>query len=122
MNKKIATISKEVIDTLKMDIEENIPILIGDANIEHMKINHLEDYNKYGNKISDIINNPTYLARNEGKNSIEYIKRYVLYNEMVLVVVRTSGKGKYFVRTMYVMAKEKIEKYEKYGYFIEIKK
>lgn len=39
---------------------------------------------------------------------------------MVLVVVRASGKKQQFVRTMYVMAEEKIEKYKKYGHFKKI--
>lgn len=30
---------------------------------------------------------------------------------MVLIVVRASGKKQQFVRTMYIMAEEKIEKY-----------
>ena len=39
---------------------------------------------------------------------------------MVLIVVRASGKKQQFVRTMYIMAEEKIEKYKKFGYFKKI--
>ena len=114
MNKQIGKITKKVIDTLNLDIEEDTPIFIGEANIEHIKTRHLEDYKKYGTQISNIIENPTYVARDEKKNSIEYIKKYIINNEMVLVVVRASGKNQQFVRTMYIMAEKKIKKYKKY--------
>lgn len=109
--KKVGKITKEVIEKLNLDIKEDTPIFIGEANIEHIKARHLEDYKKYGNQIPNIISNPTYLARDEKKNSIEYIKKYIINNEMVLIVVRASGKKQQFVRTMYIMAEEKIEKY-----------
>lgn len=37
MNKQIGKITKKVIQTLNLDIEEDTPIYIGDANIEHIK-------------------------------------------------------------------------------------
>lgn len=116
MNKRIGKISQNVINILNLNIEEDTPIFIGEANIEHMQNRHPEDYKKYGKFIPDIIENPTYIARDEKKNSIEYIRKYIINNEMVMVVVRASGKDKYFVRTMYVMAEEKINKYRKFGY------
>ena len=67
--------------------------------------------------IEDIINNPTYLARNEKKKSIEFIKKYVVDNEYVLVAVRVSYKDVYFARTMYVMSDEKVKKYFEHNYF-----
>lgn len=120
MNREVGKINKKVIDVLGLDIKEGTPIFIGEANIEHMKMRHLADYEKYGNQIENILENPTYVARDEKKNSIEYIKKYIINNEMVLVVVRASGKNQQFVRTMYIMADEKIEKYKKYGYFKKI--
>ena len=77
MNKKVGKITKEVIEKLNLDIKEDTPIFIGETNIEHIKARHLEDYKKYGNQIPNIISNPTYLARDEKKNSREYIKKYI---------------------------------------------
>jgi biotin synthase-related radical SAM superfamily protein len=90
MNKKIGIIRKEIINILQLNINENTPIIIGEANIEHIKTNHLEDYKKYGNQIVDILENPTYVARDKRKNSIEFIKKFTLDDEMVLVVVKAS--------------------------------
>ena len=122
MNKEIGKVTKEIIDTLKLKYTEEKPIFIGESNIEHIKNEHPEDFEKYGFDIENIIANPTYLARNEKKQSIEFIKKYRIENEYVLVAVRVSTKGTHFVRTMYVMANEKVKKYFGHNYFKKIEK
>ena len=117
MNKQIGKVSKKVIEILGLEYDEEKPIFIGDSNMEHIEIKHKDDFKKYGANIADIIKNPTYLARNEKKNSIEYIKRYKIDNEYVMVVVRVSKNDVHFVRTMYIMADEKVTKYFKHNYF-----
>lgn len=121
MNYEIGKITKEVIKILNLDYEEEIPIFIGEANIKHMKEKHPIDFEKYGNQIREIIKNPTYLARNEKKQSIEFIKKYRISNEFVLVVVRVSRNNVNFVRTMYVMDEKKVEKYFAHNYFYTYK-
>lgn len=122
MNKEIGKITRNIINMLNLLEKEEKTIFIGDSNIEHMKSEHPKDFEKYGNDIEDILANPTYLARNEKKNSVEFIKEYKIDNDFVLVAVRVSGKGTYFVRTMYVMADEKVERYFKHNYFIKVAK
>ena len=117
MNKQIGKVSKKVIKILNLNYDKEEPIFIGEANIEHMKEGHPEDFKKYGANIKDIIAGPTYLARNEKKKSIEFIKEYKVDNEYVLVAVRVSNNNIHFARTMYVMADEKVEKYFKHNYF-----
>lgn len=117
MNKQIGKVSKRVIELLGLEYEEEKPIFIGEANLNHMKEEHPEDFEKYGADIECIIKNPTYLARNEKKKSIEFIKEYKIDNQFVLVAVRVSNNNVHFARTMYVMADEKVEKYFKHKYF-----
>ena len=117
MNYEIGKITKEVIQILGLNYKEELPIFIGDSNINHIKERHQEDFERYGNKIKDIIKNPTYLARNEKKQSIEFIKRYKVYNDFVLVVVRVSKNNINFVRTMYRMYEKKVKKYFEHNYF-----
>lgn len=117
MNRQIGKISKKIIDILKLGYEKEQPIFIGDANIKHMKEEHPVDFSKYGAEIGDIIRNPTYLARNEKKKSIEFIKEYKIDNEYVLVAVRVSNNNVHFARTMYIMADEKVKKYFEHNYF-----
>ncbi len=100
-----------------LDYQEEQPIFIGNSNFAHMKQQHPEDFKRYGADIENIIKNPTYLARNEKKKSIEFIKEYKIDNDFVLVAVRVSNQNVHFARTMYVMADEKVEKYFKYNYF-----
>ena len=117
MNKQIGKVTKKIIKILGLEYDEEEPIFIGDANLNHMQEKHPEDFAKYVSQLEDIIKNPTYLARNEKKKSIEFIKEYKIDNDFVLVAVRVSNKNVHFVRTMYVMADEKVEKYFKHKYF-----
>lgn len=117
MNKQIGLVSKKIIQILGLNYNKEEPIFIGEANINHMKKQHPEDFEKYGADIEDIIKNPTYLARNEKKNSIEFIKEYKIDNEYVLIAVRISSNDVHFVRTMYVMDNIKVQKYFKHNYF-----
>lgn len=45
--KKVGTVSKEVIEILGLDnVNVDTPIYLGDSNIEHMRLRHLNDYLK----------------------------------------------------------------------------
>lgn len=106
-NKKIGTVNKKVIQLLNLKYKEECPIYIGENNIKHMQKEHPEDYNLYGKYIKDIINNPTYVAKNPKQESIEYIKEYKVNNKFVLVAVRTTNNGIMFARTLFVMSERK---------------
>ena len=116
MNKQIGKVNKKVMKILGLKYEKELPIILGDTNIEHMKRQHKEDYEKYGKEISNIINNPTYVAKNPNQNSIEYIKEYRINNDFVLVAVRISNKGTMFAKTLFTMTERKIDIYLKNGY------
>ena len=107
MNKKVGIINKRVRELLDLDISKNSPIFIGESNIRHIKERHPEDFKIYGKKIQEIIKNPTYIAKNPKQGSIEYIKEYKIYNDFVLVAVRISNNGNFFVKTLFRMTKRK---------------
>lgn len=119
MNKQIGKVNKRVIELLNLGYKEELPIIIGDTNIEHMKRQHPKDYEKYKDKIKDIVNEPTYVAKNPNKGSIEYIKKYKIDNEFVLVAVRISNKGTMFVKTLFKMTERKINIYLNNNYAIK---
>ncbi|MPM89771.1 hypothetical protein SDC9_136883 [bioreactor metagenome] len=109
----VGRLNKRIIDEFNLNINENQEIFCGQSNREHMKSEHPEDYDKYGEYIEEIINNPTYIAKHPKKSSIEYIKVYITdKDEHVLVAVRATGKGKLFARTLFVMDPIKVEKYK----------
>lgn len=116
MNRQIGKVTKKVIDLLNLEYKENMPIFLGDSNVEHMKRQHLEDYKKYGKDIKNIIMNPTYVALNPRQCSIEYIKEYKIDNELVLVAVRISNRGTMFVKTLFTMTERKKNIYLNKGY------
>lgn len=116
MNRQVGKVNKKVIELLGLEYEEELPIVLGNSNIEHMKRQHLADYEKYGKDIEDIVNNPTYIARNPKQGSIEYIKEYKINNEFVLVAVRISNKGTMFAKTLFTMTERKKNIYLKNGY------
>lgn len=116
MDRKIGKVNWKVIKLLNLDYRSELPIILGNTNVEHMKKQHLEDYQKYGKDIDDIVNNPTYVAKNPNQDSIEYIKEYKTNNECVLVAVRISNNGKMFARTLFVMTERKKNIYLNKGY------
>lgn len=118
--RKIGVITEDIIVALKLSINPGTPILVGQSNINHMKSSHPEDYRIYGTYLVDIVNNPTYVAKNPNSGSIEFIKEFSFKNDHVLVAVRATASGVYFARSLYVMNKEKVRKYQKKGYMIRI--
>lgn len=113
--KKVGNISKEVISALGLDIEQGEHIFLGQTNIDHMKDKHPDDYEKYGKDIPFILENPDYIGINGKDDSIEYVKEYKIDDEYVKVAVRVSAKDNYFVRTLYVLNKTRVENFIKKG-------
>lgn len=116
MKKQIGKVNKKVINILGLELKKEVPIILGKTNIEHMKRKHPEDFRKYGRDITNIIKNPTYVARNPKQDSIEYIKEYRINNELVLVAVRISKKGTMFAKTLFTMSERKKNIYLRNGY------
>lgn len=106
-------VTDKVIKTFNLNIKKDTPIFCGESNRKHMKEKHPDDYELYGDKIKEILENPDYIAKQPNKDSIEYIKVFQSEdNDYVLVAVRATGKGVFFARTLFVMDKEKVKKYK----------
>lgn len=114
---KIGEVKEIVIKKLKLAVSPHTPIFLGETNLQHMKDRHPEDFAKYGNKIIEIINSPDYITKHPYKESIEYIKAYYDNEEEdhVLVAVRATNSGVIFARTLFVMSKEKVSRYQLKG-------
>ena len=111
-NEVVGTITTKVINTFNLNLSEGQPIFLGESNKNHMKSEHPEDFEIYGNKIEEIIKNPDFIAKHPKKDSIEYIKIYKdNNNDHVLVAVRATGSGTLFARTLFIMDKTKVDRY-----------
>jgi len=58
--------------------------------------------------LPEIIDNPTHLGVHTSQGGIEFIKKY---EDNVMVAVRTSKKDVLYVRCMYCITEDKVEKY-----------
>ncbi len=114
VKKLVGSINKAVIDALGLVILEGEPIFLGESNLTHMKTEHPDNFNKYGNRLEEILSNPDFVTLHPHNESIEYIK--IIEPDYVLVAVRVSLSGVAYVRTLFVMSDEKVEKYKKHGY------
>ncbi len=121
---KIGSINEIVIDTLNLPIQPNTPIFSGETNLINMREDHPEDFEKYGDHLTEIISSPDYISLHPRQGSIEYIKLFYdeKEEERVLVAIRNSKSGVFFARSLYVMGKDTVLKYKKNGSFKEYRK
>ena len=121
VNRKIGVVSKQVSDILGSPNETGKNIYIGEANINHMKNRHFDDYQKYGNYIEYIIINPDFVGINPKNQSIEYVKEFSVDNDFVKVAVRVSSGGQYYARTLYVLKNSRVNNFIAQGTLKKIK-
>lgn len=55
MNKQIGKVTKKIIKILELEYDKEEPIFIGDANLNHMKEKHPEDFAKYVSQLENIL-------------------------------------------------------------------
>lgn len=113
--KKIGIINNKTIDILGLPTTPDTPIFIAETNIDHIKSEHPQDYIKYGHELESIISQPDYVSLHPNNGSIQYIKVFFdeEKEEHVLVAVRTSKSGIFFVRSLFVMSDDKVKSYTK---------
>ena len=73
---------------------------------------HKKEFDNYLDKIPEIIESPTYVGVHPSRGGIEFIKEY---DENILVAVQASNRDILFVRSMYMITEDKINKYLKNG-------
>ena len=108
---RVGSIDTRIISALNLNIPAGTPVYIGQSNIDHMKRRHPADYAKYGADIPSIIQNPDYVGLNTADDSIEYVKEYVVDGEFVKVAVRVSMSNKYYIRSLYVLNKNRVNNF-----------
>ena len=113
----VGKLKTDVITLLNLKIESQ-NIYIGATNKQHIRNKHKEEFEKYIEKLSEIINTPTYVGVHPSQGGIEFIKRY---DSNVLVAVRASKKNVLYVRSIYYITEGKIKKYLKGGTIKKIK-
>lgn len=113
--KQIGCFSADVVHTLKLDIPIGTPIYISETNIEHMKVSHPADFQRYGCEIENIIAYPDYVGKNKKDNSIEFTKEYCIDGDYVKVAVRVTSHNLYYARSMYVLNPNRVRNFIEKG-------
>lgn len=119
--KIIGYFSEDIIGLLKLDIMTGTPIYLGESNVNHMKERHPAEFDMYFNQIDDIISSPDYVGTNPKNNSVDFVKVFRVGTEYIQVSVRVSSSGKYFARTLFLLASFKAERYIEQGSLIPVK-
>jgi len=114
--KKVGYLDQKIIILLELDVQPS-DIFLGQSNIMHMQKEHPEDFSKYFSFLPQILISPDYVGKHPSKGSIEFIKQL---DENVLVAVRASQSGKLFVRSIYVINKEKLARYIDSGTTVKV--
>lgn len=107
----VGRISDRVIELLGIPVPDDRNIYLGYSNINHMMESHQYDYEQYGDKIEDIIENPDYIGLHKNDGSIEYYKEFLVDSEIVKLAVRISGSGMFFARTLYTVDNDSVTRY-----------
>lgn len=110
---QVGILTKELADLIKSNIcpEFNLnecDILIGKNNIEHIKDEHGNILDKYGDKLTEIIKSPDYIGIHPNKKSIELIKQL---DKNLLVAIRIKNKSPIWVKSFYDISNDKLQTY-----------
>ena len=116
---EVGKISLEVIKLLGLSLSESTPIYIGVTNIAHMAKEHFYEFNRFYNRIPQIISNADYVRLKPDDGSIEYIKSFSKY---VKLAIRVAGDGNYYARSLYFIETNRIENLIKKGELKELTK
>ena len=118
MEIRVGYLKKEIIDLLKINLKPGeIKLLSG--GIKHIRKRRINCFNRYINKIPDIIKSPDYVGTNpKYLKSVEYIKKI---DKNILVAVRLSPYGGLSVATMYEITESKILSMLSYDRIIKMK-
>lgn len=118
----VGTLSSDVINALELTEKEGMPIFLGKTNVIHMKNKHPAEFEKYFDKISEIIDKPDYVGKNLKDNSLEYVKEYKIDDEFVKVAVRVSSNNIFYARSLYILNKNKVNNYIDKGRLVRLDK
>ncbi len=113
----VGVLDIKIINKLNLDFEPQ-NIYIGSTNKKHIRKKHNEEFEKYIDKLPEIIKEPTYVGVHPSRGGIEFIKEF---DKNVLVAVRASRKDTLFVRSLYYISYSKVEKYLEEGTIKKIK-
>lgn len=113
--KKVGEFTQNIIDQLQLNIAAGTPIFIGERNTEHIKNRHPYEYDKYYNRIPEIVSNPDYIGLSPKDYSIQFVKEFFVNSEYIRVAVRINQHNRCFVKTLHLLSTCNAERYLEKG-------
>ena len=113
----IGKLTKEIIELLEIEIDEEKNIIIWKDRIKYIEkhksdFDSEEEWKEHVEAIPEIIANPDYVGIHPSGKSIEFIKKI---KENMLVAVRLTNKKTLNFRSSYPISEKKLQTYLKSG-------
>lgn len=116
----VGKVTQEIMNLLSLQISlQKTEIFFGVSNMQHIQTKHPDIISRYGTTMSGVGQNitliladPTYVGYHNA--SIEYMKT-MSTGETLKVAVRASKNGTLFVRSIYLISPEDIQRFLQHG-------
>ena len=111
----VGRLDERIAALLGIEMPDDPMIYLGPQNVRHMKSSHPADYERYGDRLGEIVSEPDYVYYDPADNTIEFIKEFFVFGEYVKVAVRASSASVLYARTLYVINDKRVQHYIKSG-------
>ncbi len=115
MLKIVGYLKQEIIDNLKLNTTTDVPIYLGDVNINHIKNKHPYEYECYFDYIEEIIDNPDYYGINPKDKNIMLIKTFEINDNNVRIGIKLTHDGKLYMKTLHMLNSFNFERFLEKG-------
>jgi len=113
--KYIGKIDKEKFKSISKDITTD-EVILTDKQIEHIKVRHPDDYEKYCEYIKEIVEDPDYIIKDSKPDTAILLKEIIEYNKIFQLILRlhTSRDKKEYKNSIITFLKINQKKYKQY--------
>jgi hypothetical protein len=113
--RKVGEFTDKIIAGLGLEIPEGTPIFIGESNEKHIQSRHPYEYERYYDRIPEILAEPDYLGINPKDKSVQFVKVFCVGSEYIRVAVKITRSAKCFVKTLHLLSTCNAERYIRKG-------
>ena len=113
--KQVGEFTPAIIQLLNLSVQPGTPIYIGIDNEQHIADEHPEDYHVYFPSLEEILLSPDWIIPHPRDFSLQFVKRYE--EILILVPIKQSKSGRWFVRSLYCLSEEKIATFNTHDLF-----
>jgi hypothetical protein len=113
--KEVGIFTQKIIEQLNLNLPSGTPIFIGETNEAHIKSRHPYEYERYYERLPDILQKPDYIGINPKDGSIQFIKEFCVDSEYIRVAVKITHNTRCFVKTLHLLSTCNADRYIQNG-------